>query len=144
MIRVFYVNSYKHLSGLLIAVIISILLTSCALSENSAKEKAPKWVYGFVASDGTCGVGVSKPHMRGYSYQRATAISRAIDEIARQKNVKVSTSLETIMKKSGGTASSDMMSYSVQTTDGETVSSQIIDMWKNDRTDEFFVKMCST
>ena len=44
----------------------------------------PDWVYHYENEEKRCGVGFASSHIRGIAYQRALAISRAIDEIAKQ------------------------------------------------------------
>ena len=102
----------------------------------------PAWVLHYKAEGKICGVGVSLPHIKGIAYQRVLAISRGIDEIAKQLNVTVDTKLESLMTGSNNGVSSRLSTYSVQTANGQTVSAEIIEAWINDRTEEFYVLMC--
>lgn len=110
----------------------------------SRHEKMPEWIYHYEAGNRTCGVGISLPHIKGVAYQRAVAVARGIDEIARQKNVRVDTTLEHYMKVSDGNlSSSGLSSFSVQTTSGVSISARIVDAWMNSRTDELYVLLCT-
>lgn len=65
-------------------LILLIIVSSCSLPSKESSEK-PEWIYKSYYQKGKiCGVGYSAMHVRGFAYQRATAIARAIDEIARQ------------------------------------------------------------
>ena len=123
-----------------------ILMTiSCAGTSTTQKPTVdmPKWIYDGSHDLGKiCYVGSSLPHIKGLPYQRALAVTRAIEGIAKQKNVKVDVEVETIMKGTRNNASTKMMSYSVQTTKGQNVSAKITDIWLNPENKEMFVRMC--
>ena len=130
--------------GILILTV--ILLFSCAKKSDISThtQQPPKWIYGVYHKQGSiCGVGVSLPHIRGKSYQRATAISRAIDEIARQMNVKVNTTVEHFLKGNASGATSGLSSYSIQTTAGQTIRAKIEDVYLDPRSEELYVLMCT-
>ena len=115
-----------------------LLILSCA-----SKSRVPEWVYNYRSKKGQiCGVGSAGVHMKGFPYQRATAVARAIDEIARQKNVSVSSSLESYMEGSSSGSASSISVYSVQTTEGETIRARIVESYYNRDTNEFYVLMC--
>lgn len=131
----------------LIFIFSVLLLSGCATSNNSTTTAKPKvnmpaWVLNYKSEGKICGVGVSLPHIRGIAYQRVLAISRGIDEIAKQLNVTVDTRLESLMTGSNNGVSSRLSTYSVQTASGQTVKSEIIEAWMNDRTEELYVLMC--
>ncbi len=124
---------------LLLGGLVSLLLIfGCA-----SKRELPEWVYNYKSKKGQiCGVGSSGVHMKGFPYQRATAVARAIDEIARQKNVSVSSSLESYMEGSSSGSASSLSVYSVQTTEGEVIRARIVESYYNRDTNEFYVLMC--
>ena len=127
-------------------LLIFIFLFSCgSKTENTPnKTSKPKWIYGaFEEKNAICGVGVSLPHIKGKAYQRATAIARAIDEIARQMKVKVDTKIEHFLKGSSSGRHSRISSFSVQTTTGQTVRAKIKDIYFNEETSELYVLMCT-
>lgn len=111
-------------------------------TKSSEYSDAPEWVYGNTPSGKVCYVGSAMPHVSGKPYQRALAVSRAIEGIARQKNVKVNVEVETFMTGTSQSASTAMNVYSVQTTEGATVRAKIEKVWVNPKTEEMFVLMC--
>ena len=122
-----------------------LLVISCA--NKSAKqrhnEEMPKWIYEGSHNFGRiCYVGSSLPHVKGLSYQRALAVTRAIEGIAQQKNVKVDVEIEKIMSGTRNNTKTEIMTYTVQTTNGQNVSSTITDIWLNPENDEIFIRMC--
>lgn len=122
------------------------LLISCGIHSNMSqnKKQPPKWIYGVYHEQGSiCGVGISLPHIRGKAYQRATAISRAIDEIARQMNVKVNTTVEHFLKGNASGATSGLSSYSIQTTTGQTIRAKIEDVYLDPKSEELYILMCT-
>lgn len=124
-----------------------ILFSGCASTSKSTTGtksdlNMPDWVLHYKVEGKICGVGISLPHIRGIAHQRILAISRGIDEIAKQLNVTVDTNLESLMTGSSTGVSSSLSTYSVQTTSGQTVNAEIIEAWINDRTEEFYVLMC--
>lgn len=123
----------------------SILIFACGNNvsyKSSEYSDAPEWVYGNTPSGKICYVGSSMPHVSGKPYQRALAVSRAIEGIARQKNVKVNVEVESFMTGTSQSASTAMNVYSVQTTEGATVKAKIEKVWVNPKTEEMFVLMC--
>ncbi|WP_121010584.1 hypothetical protein [Hydrogenivirga caldilitoris] len=81
--------------------------------------------------------------MKGIAYQRATAIARAIDEIARQKGVTVNSQLEYFMEGSSmGGNTSALSVYSVQTTEGQTIKARIVEAYYDKESQLFYVLMC--
>ncbi len=115
-----------------------LLIISCA-----KKSDLPEWVIHFKPKRGeVCGVGIAGIHMKGFAYQRATAIARAVDEIARQKGVTVNTQVEYFMK--GTTAGSEayLSVYSVQTTEGQTIRAVLKEAYHDREKGTFYVLMC--
>lgn len=127
----------------LLAMLSALFVLSCAAT-NELEEKVvyPDWVYGSSKDGKICYVGSSIPHIKGSPYQRALAISRGIEGIARQKKVSVDVDVEHLLYGSSDSATSKMSVYSVQTTKGETVRAIIKEVWLNPKTDELFVLMC--
>ncbi len=123
--------------------IVLLLLFTFILS-CTKKGSVPDWVYNFKPEEGrVCGIGTAGLHMKGFSYQRATAIARAIDEIARQKGVTVKTQLEHFLGgTSGGGQVSALSVYSVQTTEGELIRARIVHAYYDRTSQMFYVLMC--
>ncbi|MCA1927738.1 MAG: hypothetical protein LDL13_03710 [Calditerrivibrio sp.] len=125
--------------------VFSLFLVSCFSGKsntNSEYSGAPEWVYGNTPSGKICYVGSSMPHVSGKPYQRALALSRAIEGIARQKNVKVNVEVESLMSGTKEGASTSMNVYSVQTTEGAVVKAKIDKIWVNPENSEIFILMC--
>ena len=119
-----------------------VLMAGCGQpAPKAASGGMPDWVYNPGMSGKIGGVGSAITHVKGRAAQRETAISRALDEIARQMGVKVSTILSTEASAGEGGASSSMQSYSFQTTDGKTVRARIKAMWHDAYRNELFVWM---
>jgi len=139
-----------RLTSLLPVAIIFMVLSGCATTEKTitppvaikAKVNVPEWVLHYKADRKICGIGISKPHIKGIPYQRLLSISRGIDEIARQLGVEVETRLETYMKGTSESVQTGLSTYSVQTSNGKTVEAEIEKAWINGDTDEFYVLMC--
>ncbi len=120
----------------LLLFLISLFFVACGASGT------PEWTV-MPPSDGKIyGVGSSPIHVKGLTFQRALAISRAIDEIARQKGVKVSNTLERVESvSSSGSVSSAAQSYSVQSVEGQTVNAKIKEVYRDPRSKKIFVLM---
>lgn len=136
--------------GTLLLPLLAILFMTFSGCEATQKEalpvrtqvKVPDWVLYYKDDRKICGIGVSKPHIKGLAYQRLLAISRGIDEIARQLGVTVETRLETYMTGTSENVRTGLSAYSVQTSEGTTVVAQIEKAWMNEETNEFHVLMC--
>ncbi|MDY0164090.1 hypothetical protein [Desulfobotulus sp.] len=87
------------------------------------------------------GVGIARPHIKGVSAQRELAISRAIDEIARQKGTRVQSWQAIQTTGTRESASTHMEAVSIQTTSGETIQAIIRQMWEDPATKELYVWM---
>ncbi len=126
---------------LLTALIFALAGCGGAKPQPAPKNGEPQWIYNPNMAGKLGGVGSARTHMNGRSAQRVLAISRALDEIARQMGVKVSNILSTEAHASESGSSSAMDSYSFQTTDGKTVSARIREMWFDKAKDELHVWM---
>ncbi len=127
---------------LLLSLFALIFLAGCGSSTQPNPNAKPKWTI-FPPNDGKVyGLGVAPIHVSGrLNMQRASAISQAIDEIARQKGVKVSNTLERIQKVVGGASSSAMRNYSIQSVDGQTVKAVIKDFWQDPYDKRIYILM---
>jgi len=124
-------------------MVLAVLAVGCGGTPQATvpKDGSPEWIYNPGMSGKIGGVGSAITHVKGRAAQRETAISRALDEIARQMGVKVSNVLSTEASAGGGNASSSMQSYSFQTTDGKVVKAQIKAFWHDSYRNELFVWM---
>ena len=122
-----------------------IFLTGCGISNNSVtKEKGicystPDWIYNIpVAKNRVYGVGVAGENINGFSAQRKSAISKAINEIASQLKVKVNNRFESVTDSRSGSVA---QSYTFQTVDNQVVHAKIIKSCKNPDNGMFYVLM---
>lgn len=135
---------------LLTSVIIAGCLSGCIpevplaqVNPSSAISSKPKWVFNPSLEGGIGGVGICAMHIKGPSFQREVAISRAMDEIARQMGVKVQTALQTSAKVTNQSASTTLETYSVQTTDGRTIKATLRELWLDPSSSELYAWMIS-
>lgn len=101
----------------------------------------PQWFYEPSKNGKIGGVGIAKPHVNGRTAQRELAISRALDEIARQMGVSVTSTQKISTTGTSQNASTSIESYSFQTTDGKTVRAHIEAFWEDRVNDELYVWM---
>ncbi|MEA2050379.1 MAG: hypothetical protein U9O56_06600 [Campylobacterota bacterium] len=109
--------------------IVSILLfTGCSQMLDNiivAKKSEPKWLNNpYIENDDYAAVGCANEHFDGKEAQKKLAISRAIDQLATSKRVKVQK--VKLMKKSvsGSISSSSMKSSSLHSVDNVSVSTK--------------------
>jgi len=118
--------------------------SACAINNASVEEKGicyttPQWVYKIpVSKDRIYGVGVAGENINGFSAQRKSAISKAINEIAAQLKVKVNNKFISIADSQAGTYS---QSYTFQTVDNQIVKAKIIKSCRNPNNGMFYVLM---
>ncbi|MCX6074121.1 MAG: hypothetical protein NTY39_07375 [Campylobacterales bacterium] len=115
--------------------------TPIAVHTESSLTSLPKWVYETSKDGKMGGVGISKPHINGKTAQRILAISRALDEIARQMGVEVSSIQKISTVGTSQSAQTNLESYSFQTTNGKVVTAKIQSFWEDKTTDELYVWM---
>jgi len=126
------------------------LNSGCSLlkKEKSGKSNSePSWVLNpnkhKKAKSRVVGLGYSKTHFGGLRKQRQLAIAAALDEIARQKGVKVSNTLQRMQVASGSSSASTSSMYSVQSVDGNSVTATVVESWTDPRTKDLYVLMVS-
>ena len=128
---------------LIVNVICLLTLSSCLVNIPNKIDKKPEWIYHYHIEGKICGMGFSLPHIKGFAYQQATAIARAIDQIAMQKGVKVNTSLEHFLSGTKNFTSSGLSTYSVQTTDNQCIKAIVKDTWLDPQSKTLYVWMFS-
>lgn len=103
----------------------------------------PAWLLNPQGPEGQFGgVGVSKVHIKGPSFQREVAIARALDELARQAGVQVSSTLQTASQVRGNSSlQSETNIISFQTTTGEVIRTRLRATWVHPKTNELYVWM---
>jgi hypothetical protein len=132
---------------------LTLIGTGCAeLSQNGAaqqivskpqqnKIEKPEWIYTPNQDGKLGGIGIAGSHIKGPSAQRELAISRALDEIARQMNVKVSTVVKTSSSTTKNSASNSIDTFSVQTSDGQIIKARINKIWQDHYSEEMYIWM---
>jgi len=122
-----------------------IFLTGCGISNSSVSKEegicysTPEWINKtYVSKNKIYGVGVAGENINGFSAQRKSAISRAINEIASQLKVKVNNRFVSITDSRSGSAA---QSYTFQTVDNQIVHAKIIKSCKNPNNGMFYVLM---
>ncbi len=128
-----------------VVVLCIFFIVGCSLKNTTQvalDNSIPNWVYNPSSSDYIGGVGVCGTHIKGKNAQRELAISRAIEEIARQKGVTVSNVLSISSKSNSiSSSNSNMVSYSVHTVTGEVINAFIADTWINPNSNELYIYM---
>ena len=130
----------KNLSSLFLL----FFLTACSIPNLDNEKKgicysSPKWLYDTPVTDNKVyGVGVAGENMNGFSAQRKSAISKAINEIASQLKVKVNNEFMSIADSGNGISAQN---YTFQTIDNQVVNAKIIKSCKNPNNGMFYVLM---
>ncbi|MGE4317900.1 MAG: hypothetical protein AB7E96_03250 [Deferribacterales bacterium] len=126
-------------------ILFSVFFFGCATTGDPSSVKLingkPSWFYTPSLNGKTGGVGVSGIHVDGKTGQKSLAAQRALEEIAKQMGVKVS-SFSTIRSESDNNGSSvSGQSSSFFTVDGTEVKAKIVEMWEDPYTHELYVWM---
>ncbi len=124
----------------LFLLLLLILAGGCG-SKPQPSEPPPKWVTHPYKNGKTGAVGSAQIHFKGNSEQRKLAISRALDELAQQQGVEVSSQIARQDARDGMFVSSKSEIYSFQKNSGEIIYAHIEAVWKNPRTGELFIWM---
>lgn len=117
----------------LITIPAVMLLTGCSMNQIMSPKKEsskPKWFLDpYMDNDKYAAVACAKEHFNGPSAQKKLAISRAIDEIAKSKEVSVNSN--TLRTRSSGSlgSSSAMNSSSLQNVDNVKISTKVKDVY---------------
>ena len=127
-------------------VIFLFILTGCSHNNIVVTPKndyqRPSWIYLSPSQNGKIGgIGVSGKHIDGFTGQRELAISRALDEIAKQLGTTVTTMQNINTEGTKDNIKSEITSYSFQTTDGKVVKAIIKNIWYDNISDELYVWM---
>lgn len=123
------------------AIVITTISACSLLPSNSSStlREQPSWVTNPSSAGKIVGLGSAKSHIKGPAAQRALAMSRALDEIAKQKGVSVSNIVTTQGSMSATRASSSLQTVSQQVVNNNQVHAVIKDEWNSG--DELFILM---
>ncbi|MCW7753305.1 hypothetical protein OOT00_04810 [Desulfobotulus sp. H1] len=126
-------------------LLMTILSMGCTHHSTPAGPKGndarPAFIYNPSVNGQIGGVGIARPHLHGPNAQRNLAISRAIDEIARQKGTQVQSWHAVQTTGTRDSATTHMDSVSIQTTSGETIHAVIRQMWHDPANSELYIWM---
>lgn len=124
-----------------VVVAITTLFSGCSHTPIPVIVQKPVWFYTPSQAGGVGGVGISGTHIKGPFAQRELAISRAVDEIARQMGVNVQNVLKTSAEVSGSSVKTSLETYSIQTSDGKIVKASVREIWIDPVSNELYVWM---
>ncbi|MGB5792592.1 hypothetical protein [Poseidonibacter sp.] len=118
----------------------SIFLVACAqnsLEETQSKKSLPNWILNpeSGANGKLAGSGCSKIHYKGIEAQKKLAISRAIEQIAIQKKVKINTSTYRNKLNQNGVISSTSKNSSLQEVEDLNISSTVKEIYLKENGD---------
>lgn len=113
-----------------------MIIMACAT--NPAK-KMPPWITNPNLDGHTGGCGSAGLHIKGPHAQRQLAISRAIDELARQQSVEVTNIIAVKTSGNRDRFKSEVDSFSVQTSSGQSIQAGIRAVWQDPRTERLYV-----
>ncbi len=128
--------------------VILVMASACAVHTTGEKTSAgtsivhgkPIWYWTPSQNGVTGGIGESGLHVNGPSAQRQLAVSRALDDIARQKGIKVQNTQEIAQQVNNlNEGSTTLSSYSLQTVDGVTVKAIVREVWQDPQTKRIYV-----
>lgn len=130
---------------------VALLLLGCAKETkvkpqtklNTTQDGIPTWVYNPMHNGKVGAVGSAKTHFKGRTAQRKLAITRALEELALQKGVKVDTTTKRDEEVRDGFVSSGSNTYSILTSSGKSILAHIEAVWLDRRNDELFIWMVS-
>lgn len=120
------------------SLLILLAFTGCIQPKANGTAK-PDWIMN-PNKDGKVGaVGSAYRHHKGFTYQRKLAVTRALDEMALQRGVKVSLN----MIKKEEIKNDNVKSYvdvnSEYSTNSNTITAHIEETWQDKNTKELFI-----
>lgn len=122
-------------------LILVFLLSSCissGLSSLTGGNSEPDWINNHAVKGKKSAVGSCGPHIRGVNFQKEEAQRRAIDILANQLGVKVSSIYQSVQTSSGAGMSVKKSDHEVT---GNVVKATVKATWMNPETKVFFVWM---
>lgn len=128
----------------LICLFSIIILTGCAgrTSYSSSKYPLPDWVLNPSVNGVIGGVGYCPAHVKGIAGQRELAVTRAVEDIARQKGVDIESSVVIISNSSNKSkvAVTNINSNSNHKTKNH-INAYIKEIWVHPVTKEMYIYM---
>lgn len=140
---IYYFGEYIIFKIMVLALALSFAAGGCAYfpTEYNAYRAKPYWISHPSGTGYIGGVGYSGVHIKGKFGQRELAVSRAIDDIARQLGVKVDSVVSTYTEGNESSSFSSMNIYSVHTVTGAAFSAKITDVWEDGKSGDLYIYM---
>ncbi|MBU1659336.1 hypothetical protein KKG72_09835 [bacterium] len=127
----------SFLAFLLLAL---LAFSGCSKPKSAVVEDfSPSWIMNPNQNGKVGAVGTAYRHYKGLSYQRNLAITRALDEMALQRGVKVSLSMIKKEHLKNDNVSTTIDIDSSYTSDSSTITAHIEEAWQDPKTQEFFI-----
>jgi len=128
------------LKNSLIILCATFLLVGCAqnkINKTQIKKTEPAWILNpqIASTTKLAGSGCSKIHYKGIQAQKKLAISRAIEQIAIQKRVKIKSIAYRQKSTQNGQISSKVQSSSLQEIENISLSTHIKEIYTKDNGD---------
>lgn len=120
----------KNLFKLLLIALLATSLFGCATQPKPKSTQKPAWMDNPRAVGDVVGLGHAGIHFNGKAAQRELATSRALDEIARQMGVTVSSIMVINQQHTGMGSSTNMAATSEQSVKGNVVNAVVHDEWQ--------------
>lgn len=121
-----------------------IFIFSCTVAPQIVSSSRPDWIFKPSGNGYIGGVGICGTHIKGKTGQRDLAVSRALDEIARQLGVRVDSVMLKNSENTADSAQTSISTYSIHTVDGKTVSAKIVESWIDTNSNELYIYMVMT
>lgn len=99
----------------------------------------PQWINHPNLLNQTGAVGSCKPHIKGTTYQRRLAISRALDELAQQSGVTIENIVIREERNTRSSTSTHTHVQSQQRSTGEIIKARIQEIWTDPKNQEIYV-----
>lgn len=119
----------KKLFKTLFFALLTVNLLACTAQQPAKKPVRPAWMDNPRAVGEIVGLGQAGYHFNGKAAQRELATSRALDEIARQMGVTVSSIMVINQQHTSMGSSSNMAATSEQSVKGNVVNAVVHDEW---------------
>ncbi|HKM16450.1 MAG TPA: hypothetical protein VJY63_11110 [Marinospirillum sp.] len=119
----------KHLFKMLLIALLTTTLLGCIAQPQPKKPQRPAWMDNPRAVGDIVGLGQAGFHFNGKAAQRELATSRALDEIARQMGVTVSSIMVINQQHTSMGSSTNMAATSEQSVKGSVVNAVVHDEW---------------
>lgn len=119
----------KHLFKMLLITLLTTTLLGCIAQSQPQKPQRPAWMDNPRSVGDIVGLGQAGFHFNGKAAQRELATSRALDEIARQMGVTVSSIMVINQQHTSMGSSTNMAATSEQSVKGSVVNAVVHDEW---------------